>query len=67
MKTKIMLKGCPRCHGDLVPDRWDLEGNDMCCVQCGFSATPAMTRRLLLGQPLVAPRRLAVLANGHAA
>lgn len=42
---KMILKGCSRCGGDLLPDRWDLEGQDMCCVQCGHTASAALVRR----------------------
>ena len=37
MKTprnaKIMLRACPRCHGDLFPDE---DEEDMACLQCGW-------------------------------
>jgi len=49
---KVVLKGCPRCGGDLVPDRWDLDGREMCCVQCGYEA------------PFVLVREIASSANG---
>jgi Zn ribbon nucleic-acid-binding protein len=42
---KVVLKGCPRCNGDLVPDRWDLDGQDMVCVQCGYEAPMVLVRR----------------------
>ncbi len=42
---KVVLKGCPRCKGDLVPDRWDLDGQDMVCVQCGYEAPMVLVRR----------------------
>lgn len=35
---KVVLKGCPRCSGDLVPDRYSDGGRDMVCVQCGYEA-----------------------------
>jgi hypothetical protein len=43
---KLILKGCPRCGGDLMPDRWDLDGEDMCCVQCGHSVAGALVREV---------------------
>ena len=42
---KLMLKGCPRCGGDLMPDRWDLSGEDMCCAQCGYTASVYVLRQ----------------------
>jgi len=50
---KVILKGCPRCNGDLVPDRWDLDGQDMVCVQCGYEAPLVLVRRT--APTLVAP------------
>jgi uncharacterized protein (DUF983 family) len=29
---KIMLKACPRCHGDLLFDSYE---EDFACMQCG--------------------------------
>lgn len=43
---KVVLKGCPRCGGDLVPDRWDLDGREMCCVQCGYEAPFVLVREI---------------------
>jgi hypothetical protein len=31
-KTRIMLRACPRCHGDLFPDDYE---EDFACLQCG--------------------------------
>jgi RNA polymerase-binding transcription factor DksA len=32
-KNKLLLRACPRCHGDLFPD---LEDEDLlACLQCG--------------------------------
>jgi hypothetical protein len=28
-----------------MPDRWDLDGEDMCCAQCGYTAPLAILRR----------------------
>lgn len=30
----VHLKGCPRCQGDLVEERY-LEGSELVCLQCG--------------------------------
>lgn len=38
-----ILKSCPRCNGDLFPDR-DLHGRYLECLQCGYV-------RNLQGQP----------------
>jgi hypothetical protein len=35
-EMKMMLKGCRRCHGDLIPDRSDPEQRTMSCLQCGL-------------------------------
>lgn len=34
----VWLKGCPRCNGDLTPDR-DRYGNYIYCIQCGYYLT----------------------------
>jgi DNA-directed RNA polymerase subunit M/transcription elongation factor TFIIS len=31
----MILKGCPRCKGDLYIDR-DLDGTYISCMQCGY-------------------------------
>ena len=31
-KTRIMLRACPRCQGDLFPDTHE---EDFACLQCG--------------------------------
>lgn len=31
----FILKGCPRCHGDLCQDS-DVYGDYMVCLQCGY-------------------------------
>ena len=33
---KVMLKGCPRCGGDLVRARSDAETETVTCLQCGY-------------------------------
>jgi hypothetical protein len=35
-EMKMMLKGCRRCGGDLMPDGSDREGRTMSCLQCGL-------------------------------
>lgn len=34
-KMHVVLKGCARCKGDLMPDTWDC--TTLKCVQCGHS------------------------------
>lgn len=31
-RQKILLRACPRCHGDLFPDS---DEEDFACLQCG--------------------------------
>jgi hypothetical protein len=55
-----IFKGCPRCTGDLFPDR-DLHGRYLECLQCGYV-------RNLQGQPsaemlLVEEERTPALAD----
>ena len=33
---KMILKGCRRCGGDLIPDRDDREHRTRACLQCGL-------------------------------
>ena len=33
---KMLLKGCRRCGGDLIPDRADREHLTLACLQCGI-------------------------------
>ena len=35
VETMFMLKGCPRCSGDLYTEK-DIFGTFISCVQCGF-------------------------------
>jgi len=41
---KFRLKGCPRCHGDLLsePVVWNVRGVIMerVCLQCGYRENP---------------------------
>ncbi len=37
-RLAIRLKGCPRCHGDLIPEG-DQFGWDLACLQCGYRET----------------------------
>ena len=32
---KFVLKGCPRCGGDLMPERY-LLSESLTCIQCGY-------------------------------
>ena len=57
---KVVLKGCPRCGGDLVPDRWDLDGREMCCVQCGYEAPFVLVRDIASGVSAGSPRATAL-------
>ncbi len=42
----LLLKTCPRCHGDLQL-RSDMAGKYLSCIQCGYTrdypSRPAMT------------------------
>lgn len=64
---KVVLKGCPRCNGDLVPDRWDLDGQDMVCVQCGYEAPMVLVRRTGAAPTLIssASRPEAIVATSQ--
>ena len=31
-----LIKGCPKCHGDLFEER-QLGGSDIACLQCGYT------------------------------
>jgi hypothetical protein len=35
---KILLRACPRCQGDLFPDKYE---EDFACLQCGRRIAPA--------------------------
>jgi hypothetical protein len=35
--VKVLLKGCRRCGGDLLPDREDRDRRTLACLQCGLS------------------------------
>jgi NADH pyrophosphatase NudC (nudix superfamily) len=37
-EMNMMLKGCRRCGGDLIPDGGDREGRTMTCLQCGHES-----------------------------
>ena len=57
---KIRLKGCPRCAGDLMPDRSDASGNSYACLQCGREFSAA----LVAGRAVPAsPMAVAVAAS----
>jgi hypothetical protein len=34
---RVILKGCKRCGGDLIPDHWDWDDEMLVCVQCGHA------------------------------
>jgi hypothetical protein len=49
----LKLKGCPRCHGDLIVTTSAVDGRTGDCLQCGFvislrtrPAAPAHVRAL---------------------
>jgi hypothetical protein len=46
----MILKGCPKCHGDLVaetsPRRLQAD-DDIVCIQCGYYLRPNETRALV--------------------
>ena len=35
-KTSWILKGCPRCHGDLYVEYYESSKSES-CLQCGFA------------------------------
>ena len=43
--ARIVLRACPRCHGDLFPDEYE---EDFACLQCGrrfsLAAVAELTR-----------------------
>ena len=41
-KSRILLRACPRCHGDLFPDDWE---EDFACLQCGRRVAGAQALR----------------------
>jgi hypothetical protein len=47
--TMFVLKGCPKCKGDLAAEtslrRLELEA-DVVCIQCGYSLRSEETKRL---------------------
>jgi len=57
----FILKGCPKCHGDLAAEtslRRAEADADVVCIQCGYSLRPGETRglfRRLLPRPQVRP------------
>jgi hypothetical protein len=43
MKTMILLKSCPRCHGDMLEE--ELLGEvEIACLQCGHRTYPEAIR-----------------------
>jgi uncharacterized protein (DUF983 family) len=53
--TKIMLRACPRCHGDLFPDKYE---EDMACLQCGRRFGEAALAELTTTVEAEAPKEL---------
>ena len=45
--AKIVLRACPRCHGDLFPDEYE---EDFACLQCGRRLGLAAVAELARGQ-----------------
>lgn len=44
--TKILLRACPRCQGDLFPD---MDEEDFACLQCGRRIPPVQLMAHLEG------------------
>lgn len=40
----MVLRGCPRCHGDLTPES-DRHGDYQRCIQCGFHVEAETSER----------------------
>ncbi len=55
----FILKGCPKCHGDLVAETGArrIDDADVTCIQCGYYLRPD-EQRGLLGRFFTGPRRL---------
>ena len=32
----LSLKGCPKCHGDMLMEENEFEDQELCCLQCGL-------------------------------
>ena len=47
--SKLILKACPRCSGDLFPNEYE---EDLVCLQCGRSISVA---QILAQRPALAP------------
>ena len=45
--AKIVLRACPRCHGDLFPDEYE---EDFACLQCGRRFAIAAVAEILAGR-----------------
>ena len=53
-QTKLVMHGCPRCHGDLLHDEYE---DEFRCLQCGRTALMSG------GQPVVAqPEAIKVIS-----
>jgi hypothetical protein len=57
----MRLKGCPRCGGDLLPDRSDPSASTYACLQCGrdFSAAAIAMSRVQRLIPAATPAPVA--------
>jgi hypothetical protein len=44
---RMILKGCKRCGGDLMPDHWDWDDEMYVCVQCGHAIDVSPRPKLL--------------------
>jgi hypothetical protein len=47
-RNRILLRACPRCHGDLFPD---MDEQDFACLQCGRRIAPAQLTAILAATP----------------
>ena len=58
----FLLKGCPRCTGDLYMDRNDEAGPELYCIQCGFRSYPEVLAPRLEAATRAEKRTLAGVA-----
>ena len=52
----LLLKGCPKCHGDLLYHRNEFDEDEAYCLQCGFRK-----------YEVVAETQMTELSYGHTA
>jgi len=51
--NKLLLRACPRCHGDLFPD---IEDQDLfACLQCGRRIPESQLPSIAISAPQLAP------------